>query len=134
MSYRETRLKEAELRRLSRVKSFTPETPPALGPELVNFFKNTVQKRQTKLAKIAECWTQVVPPSLSEHCSLESLHRGTLTVLVDSSPHLYQLKELLLSGLEKQLQLICKSTGLRKVALKPGRWYDTSEGGEKLKF
>jgi hypothetical protein len=54
----------------------------------------------------------------------ESLNRGTLTVLVDSSAHLYDLKQLLLAGLEKQLLLACKSAGLRKIALKPGRWYE----------
>jgi hypothetical protein len=134
MPSRQQRLNEAELRRLSRLKAYTPATAPALGPELVSFFKNAVQKRQTKLAKIAECWNQIIPPTLSEHCSLESLNRGTLTVLVDSSPHLYQLKEVLLAGLEKQLQHNCKSAGLRKVSLKPGRWYEGNEGREKLHF
>jgi hypothetical protein len=131
---RESRMHEAELKRLSRVKSSSPARAKLLGPEMVDFFKHTVQKRQTKLTKIAECWGQLVPPELSDHCSLESLTRGTLSVLVDSSAHLYQLKQLLLSSLEKQLIQVCKSTGLRKITLRPGRWYEEQEGQKKLHF
>lgn len=131
---RDRRMQEAELKRLSRVKAFVPPKAQLLGPQMVDFFKQTVQKRQTKLAKIAESWAQLVPESLSEHCSLEGLTRGTLSVLVDSSAHLYQLKELLLCGLEKQLLHTCKATGLRKVTLRPGRWYDGDDGQKKLRF
>ena len=54
---------------------------------------------------------------------------GQLTVLVDSSPHLYELKQLLLAGLQKQLLVACKAAGLRKIHLKLGRWYDTTGNG-----
>jgi|SRR5947209_18403215 len=128
------RLAEAELKRLSRIKSSAPPKTQLLGPEMVGFFKHVVQKRQTKLAKIADCWQQLVPLQLSDHCALESFHRGTLNVLVDSSSHLYQLKQLLLASLEKQLTTLCKSTGLRKIALKPGRWYEGNEQNRKLTF
>ena len=131
---RESKLQEAELKRLSRIKSSTPAKARLLGPEMVNFFKNTVQKRQTKLTQIAECWAVLVPPDLSDHCSLESLNRGTLSVLVDSASHLYELKQLLLSSLEKQLIQNCKATGLRKITLRPGRWYEGDEGKVRLQF
>jgi hypothetical protein len=101
---------------------------------MVDFFKQSVQKRQTKLSAIAECWGRLVPDFLSEHCSLESLHRGALTVLVDSSPHLYELKQLLLAGLQDQLLLACRKTGLRKITLKPGRWYGEDTGDRRPKF
>ena len=126
---------EAELRRLARVKRSDAPAGSALGPELVSFFKNSVQKRQTKLAKIADAWSRLVPEMLAEHCALESLNRGTLTVLVDSASHLYQLKQLLLAGLQQQLLLACGHLGLKKIALRPGRWYvgDSPEAG-KLRF
>ena len=121
--------------RLQENKKTAPPQTPSLGPEVVDFFKHSVAKRQSKLGKIAEAWATLVPPLLAEHCALESLTRGQLTVIVDSSPHLYDLKQLLLAGLEKQLLLACKPTGLKKIALKPGRWYDTSpEGTQRLKF
>jgi len=129
------RLAAAELRRLHRVKQHAPAAPEALGPEMVSFFKNAVQKRQTKLSKIADCWSKLVPELLNEHCALEGLNRGTLTVLVDSASHLYELKQLLLAGLQQQLLLACKGAGLRKITLKRGRWYDGDERSDrKVRF
>jgi hypothetical protein len=125
---------EARYARLSRVKSAPPPSADPLGPELVQFFKQSVQKRQTKMARIAERWGQVVPEMFNEHCALESFTRGTLTVLVDTASHLYELKQLLLAGLQQQLLLACKSVGLRKITLKPGRWYAGSAADRKLDF
>jgi hypothetical protein len=102
---------------------------------MVSFFKQCVGKRQTKLGKIAEVWAVLVPETLSARCSLESLHRGTLTVLVDSSSHLYELKQLLLAGLQQQLLLACKAAGLRKIVLRHGQWYrETNDGEQSPRF
>ncbi|HEY7115314.1 MAG TPA: DciA family protein [Tepidisphaeraceae bacterium] len=113
-----------ELQRLQKVKQSAPRAADKLGGELVSFFKQVVEKRQGRLGRIADAWQALVEEGLCEHCALESLHRGTLTVVVDSSAHLYQLKQLLLGGVEKRLIAACKSAGLRKVSLKPGRWYE----------
>jgi hypothetical protein len=120
------RAADAELKRLARVKRWAPPPVEALGPEMVSFFKQSVQKRQTKLTQIAECWGRLVPELLNEHCALEgfTVKSGTLAVIVDSASHLYELKQLLLAGLEQQLLLACSASGLRKVVLKRGRWYD----------
>ena len=127
---------DADLARLHRVKQSRPATHAPLGPEMVSFFKQSVAKRHTKLSKIAECWGSLVPETLNDHCALESLSRGSLTVIVDSSSHLYELKQLLLAGLEQQIMIACKSAGLRKITLKPGRWYDdgAAQGDRKLRF
>ncbi len=126
---------EAELRRIGRVKQINHPVPPAFGPELISFFKQSVQKRQTKLSQIAKCWAHLVPEMLNNHCSLEGLNRGTLTVIVDSASHLYELKQLLLAGLMDQLLLACGSAGLRKITLKKGQWYEGDSGTDrKLKF
>jgi hypothetical protein len=120
---------------LARVKALAPDIPNPLGPELISFFKTSVQKRQGKLEKIADAWSQLVPDLLNEHCALEGFTRGSLTVLVDSASHLYELKQLLLAGLEKQLLTACKSAGLRKVALRPGRWYEGDDSAQrKVRF
>src|SRR5688572_22489244 len=128
------------LQRLQKFKQSSPRTSNKLGAEMVSFFKQCVGKRQTKLGKIAEAWGRLVPETLSARCSLESLHRGTLIVLVDSSSHLWELKQLLLAGLQQQLMLACRSAGLRKITLKRGQWYrehedgDAGDGGRKLRF
>ncbi|HLL87841.1 MAG TPA: DciA family protein [Tepidisphaeraceae bacterium] len=126
---------EAELARLARVKGTVRRPADMIGPELIAFFKQSVEKRQGKLSKLAECWDALIPSTLADHCCLEGFSRGTLTVLVDSSSHLYELKQLLLAGLQDQLLLACKSAGLRKVTLKVGRWYDGADAADrKLKF
>ena len=96
----------------------------ALGPSMVSFFKREIQKKQPKLEAVAAAWTALVPPMLAEHTCLDGFRAGVLTVLVDSSAHLYELKTLFLAGLEKQLVMACRSAGLKKLRLKPGRWYD----------
>ena len=134
MSRSRTDRELANLQRLSEVKRINRTTGQPLGPEMVSFFKQA-EKRKNKFGKIGDCWAKLIPDTLNDHCALESFHRGTLTVLVDSSSHLYELKQLLLAGLQQQLLLACKAAGLRKIALKPGRWYgDGEEGGRKLDF
>jgi hypothetical protein len=124
-----------ELARLAHVKATPSAMGSALGPELISFFKTSVQKRQTKLQKIAEAWSQLVPELLNEHCALEGFSRGTLIVLVDTASHLYELKQLLLAGLEKQLLVACKSSGLTRITLKRGRWYDGGDSSDRrLRF
>lgn len=126
---------QRELERLQGFKQSRATPAKELGKEMLAFFKQAVQKRQTRLSKIAEAWGALVPDTLSAHCSLESLTRGTLAVVVDSSPHLYELKQLLLAGLQDQLLLACRPTGLRKITLKSGRWYASSDDGSpKPKF
>lgn len=119
---------EAELQRLYRVKQSPAPTDVPLGPEMIAYFNQTVQKRQTKLGKISEIWAQLVPETLLSHSMIESYHRGTLVVLIDTAAHLYELKQLLLAGLEDQLLLACKSFSLRKISLKPGGRYDAKTG------
>jgi hypothetical protein len=129
-----TSRQRSELERLAEFKQ-TKRTPPTrLGPQMMQFFKQSVQKQQHKLARIAECWEQLVPPSLSKNCCLESLHRGVLTVLVDNASQLYELKQLLLAGLDKQLLLVCQRAGLRKISLRPGRWYEGDETASRPRF
>jgi hypothetical protein len=125
------RSQEAELRRLSKVKHSTAPPAVPLGPAMIDFFQQSVQKRQTRFSQVAACWQTLVPQLLSEHCALESLSRGTLTVLVDSASHLYELKQLLLAGLQDQLLVACKFAGLKKIALRPGRWYEGQDQRER---
>jgi len=109
------------LERMQHFKAVIRPGPATLGGEMVAFFKRTVGQRHTQLSKIAERWVELIPQTLNDHCALHSLSRGTLTVRVDSSVHLYELKQVLLAGLQDQLLLACRSAGLRKIALKPGR-------------
>jgi hypothetical protein len=133
--HRQSREALSELRRVQKFKTSHAEIATKIGQPLIEFFKQSVAKRQTKLSQIAECWTQIIPSTLSDHCSLESLSKGILTVIVDSSSHLYELKQLLLAGAQQQLLMTCKAAGLRKVTLKFGRWYEGDSAAEgRLNF
>jgi hypothetical protein len=125
---------DAELRRLSNVKQSHHTSGQLIGPEMVQFFKHSVEKRQTKFGKVAEAWGALVPEMFNDHCALEGFSRGTLNVLVDSSSHLYELKQLLLAGLQQQILFACKSTGLRKINLRAGRWYESDGDDRKVSF
>jgi hypothetical protein len=124
---------EATLRRLNRVKRQPPPPAATLSADVTGFFKQ-VDKRQRSLGKIAQVWEQLVPPDMQQHSALEGLSRGTLTVLVDSSSHLYHFKQLLLDGLEGQLLEVCRAHGLRKVSLRLGRWYREVDGQRRPVF
>jgi hypothetical protein len=126
-----SRTTDLEIARLSRNKRVETPSASPLGPELVAFYKQSVEKRQAKFGKIASYWAVLVPLTLADHCSLESLTRGTLVVLVDTASHLYELKQLLLAGLEQQLLMAAKSSGLRKINLKRGHWCD---GEQRVEF
>ena len=134
MSSYDERLRELELKRVVRLKTIHHKSAEPIGPQLISFFKHSVQKRQTQMSKIAEVWAKLVPDLLNDHCALESLTRGSLIVLVDTSSHLYELKQLLLAGLQQQLLLACKAAGLRKITLKPGRWYDDGNADHRPRF
>lgn len=111
---------DAELRRLFRWKSGRPYTPHILGEDAIELFNNQIKKRHAKFGKLSEAWDTLVPAMFQEHTLLASFVRGTLTVHVDSSPHLYELKQLMLAGLEDQLLLACRGEGLKKLTLKRG--------------
>jgi Dna[CI] antecedent, DciA len=121
---------EALFVRMAKAKTRQRPAAHTLGDSLVDFYKGTVQ-RTRKFAGIGEVWETLVPPDLNEHCCLESYRAGVLTVLVDSSPHLYRIKQLLLAGLQKQILELCRVQGLRKISLKPGRWYAGEEGEDR---
>src|SRR5450432_562896 len=130
----QNRTEMTDLSRLHRAKQTELPVVFSLGPEMLHFFKHSVEKRQTKFSKIGQCWAQLIPETLLDHCSLESFQAGTLKVIVDSSSHLYELKQLLLAGLQQQLLIACKSAGLRKITLKAGRWYDGDGHDRKIRF
>ncbi len=109
------------LKRLVRWKKTAEPFSINLGELAVEQFNRDIRKRHDKFGKLAEAWNTLVPELFAEHCYLATFARGTLTVNVDSSAHLFELKQLLLSGLEDQLLLACRPAGLKKIVLKRGK-------------
>ena len=122
------------LKRLLRFKCSDRAPEPTLGADMVKFFKHSIQKPQLKFGSISECWNTLIPSTLIDHTALQSFSKGALLVLVDSSAHLYELRTLLLSGLQDQILLACRSSGLRKITLKHGRWYQGDGADRRIQF
>src|SRR5437868_6455359 len=104
-----------DLARQQKWKGSRRYDPPMLGDQAVELFNTQIKKRQAKFGKLSDAWEQFVPPMLTEHAYLASFVRGTLTIYVDSSSHLFELKQLMLAGLENQLMAACRGSGLKKL-------------------
>ena len=120
--------------RMSQMRRFTEETyryhlsypmpnrwrkdaPLSFAPIIVF----AVPQRRPEFARILHAWNRSVPPTLRDRCDLESFRQGTLWINVWSAAHLYELKQLFLAGLEREVLLAGKSSGLRKIVLQRRR-------------
>ena len=99
-----------------------------LGQPLTSLMKHTLAKRVKQLGKLAQVWDELIPDSIREHTALESFNRGTLSVIVDSSPHRFQLQTLLMGGLMHELQARFDGA-LNRVRLVPGQFYAVDIAG-----
>ncbi len=105
-----------------------------LSSPVAMLMQHTLAKRVRQLGELARVWDEIVPDEFREHTALESFSRGTLTVLVDSAPHRYQLETLLRAGL---LRLLTQqfSGALNRVKLIPGQFYSVDvEGFQRYSF
>ncbi len=108
---------QERLDRVRKLRVYTKDTSLAFLHET---FKRDIEKPFKQLAKLTPLWQEMVPDALLPFTRLESLSRGTLTVVVEGSARLYELDRLLRSGL--QTELIKRYTGpaFRKVKLQLG--------------
>jgi hypothetical protein len=106
---------------LKRLRQWRTRPEPDLGMGfLKKLVKNQIEKPYKQLALIVEAWQSLVPAELEPHTRLEGLTRGTLRVVVDSSPRLYQLDRLLRGGLEQNLIMANRGQAFRKIQLRVG--------------
>ena len=118
---------DAQLRTVWQQRQFADPIAP-LGEPLAFFMKHQLARRVKQLSRLAEIWDEIIPDSIAEHTALEGFHRGTLTVIVDSASHRFQLQTLLLGGLLKELQSRF-SGALNKVRLEPGQFQSIDLAG-----
>ena len=96
-----------------------PERDLSLG-FMQDDFKRDVQKPFKQLAQMAEVWATLVPAQLQQRTRLESLSRGVLRVVVDSSSSLYELDRLMRQGLQRDIIVAHKGPAVRKIQLRVG--------------
>lgn len=101
-----------------------------LGKPVAMLMKYQLAKKARQFGSLGVIWDEIIPQQMRDHTSFESFTRGTLTVMVDSSAHRFQLDRLLKSGLQKEIQ--ARFTGaLNKIKLVPGQFYQLDENGNK---
>ena len=101
-----------------------------LSEPLNSFMKHTLAKRVRRLRELAGIWDEVIPEFLRDHTALEGLHRGVLTVMVDSSGHRFHLQNLLAGGLKREIQ--ARYSGpLNKIRVIPGQFYAVDLAGDR---
>jgi hypothetical protein len=106
---------------LERLRGWRNWRQPDLSMKFIKAqFKRDIEKPYKQLGDLATIWERHVPAPLLPHTRLESLARGTLRIVVDSSAHLYELDNLLRNGLERTLVIEHKGPAFRKVQLRVG--------------
>lgn len=90
-------------------------------------FKREIEKPYKQLLAMAQLWPQLVPAELLARTKLETISRGVLKVIVDSSGALYELDRLLREGLEQKLITQNKGPAFRRVQLRVGRLDDVDD-------
>jgi len=106
---------------LGRLRGWRNRKAPDLSMGFIKAqFKREVERPYKQLGAIVELWEQFVPADVLPHTRLESLARGVLRVIVDSSSQLYELDRLLRGGIERQLIIAHKGPAFRKVQLRVG--------------
>ncbi len=109
-----------ELKRLWRVKQQKTRATPQAAELAAVWLKKTIAPMVKKMGGVAVAWEREVPAKLVAQTALEGYSSGVLTVRVEGSSYLYELKQWLLGGGEQRLKSACAKEGLRKVTLKAG--------------
>jgi hypothetical protein len=122
-------MEDAQLRTVWQQRQFHDRSVQLAEP-LTLLMKRKLAKRVRQLAKLAEIWDEVVPATVREHTALESFQRGSLTVIVDSAAHRFQLQTLLNGGLLAEIRARF-SGALNKVCLRPGQFYSVDLAGAR---
>ena len=118
---------DAQLRTVWQQRQFNDRAAP-LGHPLNMFMKHTLARRVRQLRDMAAIWDEVIPESIRQHTALEGLHRGVLTVVVDSASHRFHLQTLLSGGLLREIQARY-SGALNRIRLTPGQFYAVDVSG-----
>jgi len=134
MVRRETFMDDAQLRTVWQQRQGRSRIS-SLAEPLGVLMKQELAKRVKQLGQLSTIWDAVVPSPIQEHTALDGLHRGVLTVLVDSASHRFTLQTLLTGGLMKEIQSRFDGA-LNKIRLVPGQFYsiDIETGQKRYEF
>ncbi len=118
---------DAQLRTVWRQRQFNDRAAHISQP-LGVLTRHILAKRVRQLSSLASVWDEVIPAAIRNHTALEGFSRGTLTVLVDSAPHRFQLQMLLDGGLMGEMRRRF-SGAIDKIRLVAGQFYSVDLSG-----
>lgn len=90
---------------------------PLLGNDVDTYIKRRLGQLK-KNASVIDVWRELLPEELYEHSSISGISGGVVQVEVDPGPYMHEF-QLLSSELSGQLQRLCRSAGVRRIALRP---------------
>lgn len=115
------------LDRVTRSRRKKPTAQPLANP-IAKFVRREVTTRQKTLGRLGQAWQELLPKELLEHTCVETLHHGTLRVLVDNASSMFELNQAR-EQLTEQIRELCPTIGLSQIRFIRGRWYRISEEG-----
>ena len=118
---------DAQLRTVWQQRQFNDHIAHLSQP-LAFLTKRVLAKKVRQLSRLAVIWDEIIPQTIAEHTALESFIRGTLTVIVDTAAHRFQLHTLLNNGLLRDLQERF-SGALERIKLIPGQFHAVDVAG-----
>ncbi len=96
----------------------TKRRPTAqLGANIETYIKQRLGQLR-KNASVVDVWRELLPEELYEHSCIAGISGGVVQVEVDPGPWMHEF-QLLSSELSGQLQRLCRSAGVRRIALRP---------------
>ncbi len=90
---------------------------PLLGDNVDTYIKGRLGQLR-KNAAVVDVWRELLPEELYEHSRIAGISGGVVQVEVDPGPYMHEF-QLLSSELSGQLQRLCRSAGVRRIALRP---------------
>ncbi len=98
---------------ISRQKT-EAEVTCSIGQVAAKFLDEQVSPKQAVYGEVVEVWNEVLPSELAEHCRIEDISAGQITVVVDSPSYRFELN-LCSAELLKELQMRCPGCRLKKI-------------------
>ena len=108
---------EMFLHRVYRQRRMKRHPTVQLGANAETYIKQRLGQLR-KNASVVDVWRELLPEELYEHSCIAGISGGVVQVEVDPGPWMHEF-QLLSSELSGQLQRLCRSAGVRRIALRP---------------
>jgi len=96
-----------------------PDGTVRLGDIVEDYIDNQVSPQQARFELITRQWDQMLPVELRRHCKIVDICGGQMEVLVDSPPHMHELR-LCSPELLAEMQQRCPKARIKKIKLAVG--------------